>query len=115
VPSTFDDFFDAAWSDPDVVASLPIITSEIGDGWLYGVPSDPLKNAQFRALARHRRACLESGRCSPDAMDLKRFERLLVKVPEHTWGARRKFKVIFCCIRSWWRHLQKVTTRSKNS
>lgn len=86
MPSTFDDFFDAAWADPNVVASLPIITSEIGDGWLYGVPSDPLKNAQFRALARHRRACLESGRCSPDAKDMKRFERLLVKVPEHTWG-----------------------------
>ena len=43
--STFDAFF-ARTNEPSVKARLPVVTTEIGDGWLYGVPSDPLKNAQ---------------------------------------------------------------------
>jgi hypothetical protein len=35
--STFDDFFAAA-NQVDVKSQLPVITAEIGDGWLYGVP-----------------------------------------------------------------------------
>jgi hypothetical protein len=38
---------------------LPIITDEIGDTWLYGVPSDPWKNVAFREMSRIRRACVE--------------------------------------------------------
>ena len=33
-------------------AALPVVTTEIGDGWLYGVASDPLKSAMFRELSR---------------------------------------------------------------
>lgn len=29
-----------------------VVTSEIGDTWLYGVPSDPLKNVWFREISR---------------------------------------------------------------
>ena len=40
---------------------------EIGDGWLYGVPSDPLRNAMLREADRQRTACVSSGRCDPDS------------------------------------------------
>ena len=49
--STFDAFFKIA-NQPEVKSKLPVVTEEIGDGWLYGVPSDPLKNAQFREAVR---------------------------------------------------------------
>ena len=53
---------------------------------LYGVPSDPLKNAQFREASRQRLVCLESGACDATNPAMRAFDRLLVKVPEHTWG-----------------------------
>jgi len=33
---------------------LPIVTQEIGDTWISGVPSDPLKVARYLELARLR-------------------------------------------------------------
>jgi hypothetical protein len=53
--STFDAFFKIA-NEPAIKAQLPVVTEEIGDGWLYGVPSDPLKNAQVD-LRRHTSFC----------------------------------------------------------
>ena len=50
------------------------------------VRSDPLKNAQFREASRQRLACLREGKCSKASEALHAFTRLLVKVPEHTWG-----------------------------
>jgi hypothetical protein len=55
--STFDAFFAIA-NQKDVKAQLPVVTQELGDGWLYGVPSDPLKNAMFREVDRQRSACI---------------------------------------------------------
>ena len=83
--STFEAFFDVA-NSADVKPLLPVVTEEIGDAWIYGVPSDPLKNAQFREAARQRAACLSSGACDAEHPALVAFDRLLVKVPEHTWG-----------------------------
>ena len=87
--STFDDFADAI--SPEARAQLPVITHEIGDTWLYGNPSDPLKNIHFREISRLRRACIESrgrnARCEPSSLTMRRFDRLLGKIPEHTWGA----------------------------
>ena len=56
------------------------------DGWIYGVPSDPLKNAQFREAARQRLVCVEAGECDPSSAEMRAFDRLLTQVPEHTWG-----------------------------
>jgi hypothetical protein len=61
---------------------LPVVTKEIGDGWIFGVPSDPLKNAQFREASRQRLACVESGECDVTSPEMRAFDRLLVKVPE---------------------------------
>jgi hypothetical protein len=83
--STFDAFFVEA-NQPDVKAQLPVVTADIGDGWIYGVPSDPLKNTLFREAARQRAACVARGECDPTSAAMRAFDRLLVKVPEHTWG-----------------------------
>ena len=63
--------------------SLPVVTKEIGDTWIYGVASDPQKEAQYRALLRLRRAWLGSG---ASATELEGFSGKLLLVPEHTNG-----------------------------
>jgi len=83
--STFDAFFKIA-NQADIKSQLPVVTSEIGDGWIYGVPSDPLKNAQFREACRLRKECIESKQCDATSPAMKAYDRLLVKIPEHTWG-----------------------------
>ncbi|KAL6772128.1 hypothetical protein ACKKBG_A29040 [Auxenochlorella protothecoides x Auxenochlorella symbiontica] len=79
--STFDNF-----TGPLLEAAkrldLPKVAAEIGDTWIHGIGSDPGKLAEFRALLRMRRAAPELK--EDPAFDA--FSRLLLKVPEHTWG-----------------------------
>lgn len=81
--STFDNFInELATFKPN----LPVFTEEIGDVWIQGIASDPFKYgckinahlvnllfrmAQYRAIARARAACIESGKCSIDDPILK--------------------------------------------
>lgn len=68
-------------------AQLPVITQEIGDSWIYGVGSDPLKVARYRELARLRRSWIAQGKFrSGDATDLAMLRSVILE-PEHTWGA----------------------------
>ena len=67
-------------------AKLPLVEAEIGDTWIHGTGSDPLKMAQFRQLLRLRQHWLDSDQVGPDDPRLDRFSRLLLVVPEHTWG-----------------------------
>src|SRR4051812_43151696 len=54
---------------------LPVVKQEIGDTWIYGVPSDPLKVARFRELLRLRRRWIGSGKfAAADQMDLALLE-----------------------------------------
>ena len=41
----------------------------------YGVPSDPLKNAQFREASRQRLSCIQSGACDPTNPAMRAFDR----------------------------------------
>ena len=41
--------------------ALPVVTQEIGDTWIYGVASDPLKVARYREVARLREAWIAGG------------------------------------------------------
>ena len=71
--------------------TLPCVLTLCGlrVGWVYMggcVRSDPLKNAQLREASRQRLACLNNGKCTKASKALTAFTRLLVKVPEHTWG-----------------------------
>jgi hypothetical protein len=69
-----------------VAKDLPVITSELGDSWIYGIGSDPLKIAQMRQMSRLRRAWIQSGKLQEGSdLDLA-FGIPLVMVGEHTWG-----------------------------
>jgi hypothetical protein len=71
-------------------ASLPVVTGEIGDTWIYGVASDPLKLARYREVARLRQGWLAQGKFAVgDATDLALLRHLLLEV-EHTWGTDTK-------------------------
>ena len=47
---------------------------------------DPLKNVWFREFSRMRRACVVAGKCDPTDPAFRNFDRLMTKIPEHTWG-----------------------------
>jgi len=67
-------------------SQLPVVTQEIGDTWIYGVPSDPVKVARYRELARLRKEWLGQGKFRVgDSTDCALLRRLLLCV-EHTWG-----------------------------
>ena len=70
--------------------SLPVITSEIGDTWIHGVASDPLKVARYREVARLRESWIAQKKFSvADATDVALLRHLLLEV-EHTWGTDTK-------------------------
>jgi hypothetical protein len=71
-------------------ASLPVLTAEIGDTWIHGVASDPLKVARFREVARLRRSWIAQGKFAVgDATDLSLLRHVLLEA-EHTWGTDTK-------------------------
>ena len=71
-------------------SNLPVVTQEIGDTWIYGISSDPLKVARYREVARLRKAWLAEEKFQVgDQTDLAMLRRLLLE-PEHTWGADTK-------------------------
>jgi len=75
----------APWS-----ASLPVVTQEIGDTWIYGIASDPLKVARYRAVSRLRQNWIERGALqAADATDLALLRHILLEA-EHTWGTDTK-------------------------
>jgi hypothetical protein len=70
--------------------ALPVLTSEIGDTWIHGVASDPLKLARYREVARLRQGWLTQRKFSVgDATDIALLRHLLLEV-EHTWGTDTK-------------------------
>lgn len=76
--STLDAFGAELWEKRD---SFPVVTAEIGDSWIHGTASDPVKLARFRALQRL------YDRLADDLTPARRrFGRGLTLVAEHTWG-----------------------------
>jgi len=69
---------------------FPVVTEEIGDTWIYGVPSDPVKVARYREVARLRKEWIADGSLAiGDATDLA-FLRKFALSAEHTWGTDTK-------------------------
>ena len=81
IASTPDAWFKRIDANASLRASLPVVDQEIGDTWIYGAASDPLKLAMMRAMMRARAACVAA-----EEPNLADFTRLLLKLPEHTWG-----------------------------
>jgi len=70
--------------------NFPIVTQEIGDSWIHGIASDPLKVARYREVMRLRRSWIASGKFqSGDATDLALLRKVLLEA-EHTWGTDTK-------------------------
>ncbi len=71
-------------------SQLPVITQEIGDTWIFGVSSDPVKVARYREISRLRQSWISKGNFrSGDATDVALLRHLLLE-PEHTWGTDTK-------------------------
>jgi hypothetical protein len=71
-------------------ATLPVVTQEIGDTWIYGVPSDPVKVAEYLELIRLRKAWIADGKIQAgDKTDMAMLPHLLLGT-EHTWGTDTK-------------------------
>ena len=69
---------------------LPVVTGEIGDTWIYGIPSDPPKVARYREMARLRREWVTQKKfVVGDATDRQLLRRLALAA-EHTWGTDTK-------------------------
>lgn len=69
---------------------LPVVTGEIGDTWVHGCSSDPLKVARYREISRLRDTWIERGTIQlGDATDLALQRRVTLEA-EHTWGADTK-------------------------
>jgi len=70
--------------------TLPVVTQEIGDTWIYGCASDPLKVARFREVSRLRQAWIARGAMAvSDETDLQLLRHVLLEA-EHTWGTDTK-------------------------
>jgi Domain of unknown function (DUF5054) len=70
--------------------NLPVVTQEIGDTWIYGVASDPVKVARYREVVRLRKEWVGQGRFKVgDSTDIRLLQHLLLP-PEHTWGVDTK-------------------------
>ncbi len=87
VASTLDEFSQRLET---VRASLPVLTSEIGDTWIHGAGTDPTKISQYRELARLRRSWLSRDLGSDDQTRIECFSHSLLMIPEHTWGMDEK-------------------------
>lgn len=69
---------------------LPVVVNEIGDTWIHGVPSDPIKVMRYREVARLRKEWIADGTLKiGDTTDLS-FLRKFALFGEHTWGTDTK-------------------------
>ncbi|MDR3095219.1 MAG: DUF5054 domain-containing protein [Bacteroidales bacterium] len=65
---------------------LPVVTSEIGDTWIYGYGSSPVMMAKFRALSRLYSEWIKTGKINPKSDIAIDYAIRLGLVAEHTWG-----------------------------
>lgn len=64
-------------------ASLPVVSDEIGDTWIHGVGTDPLKVARFKELCHWRESFGLNKK-------FDKFDFELLQISEHTWGMDEK-------------------------
>ena len=69
---------------------LPVVTQEIGDTWIYGVASDPIKVARYREVARLRQDWVAQGKFQVGDSTDRGLLRRLALCAEHTWGVDTK-------------------------
>jgi len=75
---------------PAVWDTLPVVTKEIGDTWIHGVASDPLKTARLRRLLALVDGWLADGTLQRGSAEYEAVMERLLLVCEHTWGMDTK-------------------------
>jgi len=78
----------------DVIAireRLPVVAAELGDTWIHGFGSDPVKMARMRRLSRLRDEWIAAGTWRPGSDEDFAFASALLQVAEHTWGLNSAF------------------------
>lgn len=65
---------------------LPVLTSEIGDTWIFGYASSPLALARYRELMRLYSDWLQNGKMKKNSDLAVNFAIHLGLFAEHTWG-----------------------------
>ncbi len=81
---------DVATAMEPLRSTLPVVTQEIGDTWIYGAPSDPPKIARYREIARLRKEWIAHGKLVVGGPVDQHLLRRLALAPEHTWGTDTK-------------------------
>lgn len=80
---TLDDF---ALAVREVRGMLPVVTQEIGDTWIHGVATDPLKVSRYMRLLSLSETWAASGALAPQSAAYEAFMEALLLIAEHTWG-----------------------------
>lgn len=65
---------------------LPVVTSEIGDTWIYGYGGAPVRMAKYRALSRLYSKWLAEGKLAGHEAEILDFVAELGLIAEHTQG-----------------------------
>jgi hypothetical protein len=83
VASTMDEYAKVLLKYKDL---LPAVEEEIGDTWIHGVGSDPLKVSRYKELIRLKNIWKKEGRIDTASENYRDFLQNLLLVAEHTWG-----------------------------
>lgn len=67
---------------------LPVVEEEIGDTWIHGISSDPLKVAQYKTLLHLKDLWINERKLNGKAYES--FMENLLLIVEHTWGSDSK-------------------------
>lgn len=80
---TLEDF---AQSAIEVRSTLPILTEEIGDTWIHGAATDPLKVSRYRRLLSLKEQWIADGKLNEGSPEYNCLMDNLLLIAEHTWG-----------------------------
>ena len=88
---------------------LPVVTSEIGDTWIFGYASSPLAMSRYRELMRLYTRWLQNGKLDKNSDTAINYAVTLGLFAEHTWGVDHLVH-----LRNWDKYKQDVFTASRN-
>jgi hypothetical protein len=83
IPCSFNEIAQELSSIKD---KLPVVTSEIGDTWIYGYGSAPIRMAKFRALIKLYSQWLKDNKLDRNSDEALNFALELGLIAEHTQG-----------------------------
>ena len=73
-----------------IAAALPVVTQEIGDTWIHGIGSDPIKVARYREVSSLRNEWIANGKLKSAMPPTSSSSATCLLEAEHTWGTDTK-------------------------